>query len=229
MKTFINKTSSGLLAAICMVTVLVSSCSKNKEPEIVIGNANIKVVNAAQNSTPQDFYQGSTKLSTTAVAYGEASAYLTAKAGSSTISFKNTTTTTTTASLNVGMNNDFSYTAFYYLDGSGNAQITGFTDDNSAPPAGKAKVRFMNLGGTFNNAVNIVITGGTPLTSGLQYGYVSAYSAIDANTNSLTVNVVGSATTTVIPAATFQAGKVYTIWFDAANSTTANFHVITHN
>ncbi len=229
MKTFMNRTSSGLLAAVCMVAVLVSSCKKNDDPVVVSGDAKIKVVNAVQGSNAQDFYQGSTKLTTTALAYGDASDYFTVKAGSSTISFKDATTATLKASANVGMNTNGSYTAFYYTDASGAGQITGFGDDNTAPASGKAKVRFMNLGSAFNNSVNIIISGGSALINGLQYGNVSAYNLIDANVNALTVSIVGSGTTTVIPASTFQSGKVYTVWFDAANSTTANYHVILHN
>lgn len=228
MKTIFNKKSAVILTVICMIAIVISSCKKNNNDIIVEGNANLRVVNSVQGSNAQDFYQRDTKLTTTAVAYGESSSFLTAQAGASTISFRNTGSTTANATANVGIKTNASYTVFYYTNAAGTAQINGYEEDNTAPASGKSKVRFVNVGSALNNALNVSVTGGASLTTGLTFGYASAYSTIDANT-ALSASLVGSATSTVIPSATFASGKIYTIWFDAASTTTANYHVIVQN
>ena len=114
MKTLINKNYIAMLSCFALSLVLFSSCKKNNAGISVTGKAKVRVVNAAQGSNPQDFYQGGTKLTTSAVAYGEASAYLTAVAGNSSLSFKNVGATTVNATVNAGLNNDGAYTIFYY-------------------------------------------------------------------------------------------------------------------
>lgn len=227
MKTFINKTSTGLLAAIFMVAVLASSCKKNDDPVVVTGEAKIKVVNAVPLSADQDFFQGGTKLTTTAIAYGNSSDYLTVKAGTKyTLAFKDVTTGTTKATFDANLSPNASYTAFYSTDGSGAGQIIGLNDDNTAPVSGKAKVRFMNI--AFNTALNMTVTGGTALISKLQYNYVSAYNLVDA-TAGLTLTAEGSAATSVITPGSFVSGKVYTVWIDKIDATTITYHTILHN
>jgi len=227
MKTIFNKTSAIIFTMICMIG-LMSSCKKNNDDVIVEGTANLRVVNSVQGSSAQDFYQRDTKLTTSAVAYGESSGYLTAQSGASTVSFRNSGSTSANASANVGIKANASYTVFYYTNATGAAQLNGYEDDNSAPASGKSKVRFVNVGSALANSISVVATGGASLTTGLTFGYSSSYSTIDANT-ALNVNILGSANTTVIPGTTFQSGKIYTIWFDAANTTTANYHVIVQN
>ena len=178
MKNFFNKKTASIFSMLAVATILISSC-KNDDPEpVVYGSAKIRVVNAVNGSSAQDFYQGNTKMSTTAVAYGEFSSYLTISAGNSTISFKNAGTTTTTVSQNIGAYTDASYTAFTASNSAGGVQIVGFEDDTVVPASGKAKVRFVNLGPAFNNTINVTATSGAIVT-GLQLGFASAYSTVD--------------------------------------------------
>lgn len=228
MKFLTNRKSAGILTMFVVLMAVMSSCKKDNDEIIVQGDAKVRVVNTVQGSSPQDFYQGDNKISTSAVAYGEASNYYTVKAGSSSLLFKNASSSTTTASTNVSIAQNAMVTVFYYADGSGATKVDGVADDNTAPASGKARVRFINLGASFNNSINIVTATSTALVSGLNYQNSSSYYSIDANT-SLAVNVIGSATITTIPGTTFQSGKNYTIWFDAANTTTANYHVIVQN
>lgn len=226
MKTYFNKKSVKLFTLLIGLVLFISSCKKLEEAEpIVYGNAKIRVVNTVNGSLAQDFYQGSEKKSTTAIAYGQFSDYLVVAAGNSTVSFKNTGTTTTTATQSIGTYTDASYTAFTATNSTGGVQIIGFEDDTVAPAAGKAKVRFVNLGTAFNNTVNIT-SGGVAIVTGLQLGYSSAYSTVD-ETAVLNVQVIGGTAVTV--PTTLQSGKIYTIWLDAATTTTANIHVIQQN
>jgi hypothetical protein len=229
MKTFYKK-QSVVLAMFCLVATLVSSCKKDDPEVVVYGDAKLRVVNTVPGSAAQDFYQNDTKVSTTPIAYGSSSSYLTVKGGNSTVHFKNTGTATINASSGVGLNTNEVFTVFYYTDASGSGKITGFPDDNTTPAASKARVRFVNFGLGFNNTVNISYAGtaGASITTGLAYGYVSNYNSVDANTN-LAVFVQGATVPTVIPGSNFEAGKIYTVWFDAASATTANYHVVQQN
>ncbi len=230
MKTFYKKTAS-ILTMICLGLVLISSCKRDEPEVITYGDAKFRLVNAVPGSESQDFYQGDTKISTSSVAYGTYSEYLKVKAGNSTISFRNTgSVTSISAAVNVALQTDDVYTVFYYPNASGGGQITGFADDNSAPATGKAKVKFVNLGLAFNNTLSVAYSGvtGKAIISGLAYDNTSAYNPIDPNID-LVVTVGAADTTTIIPGTSFVAGKNYTVWFDAATSTSANYHVILQN
>lgn len=230
MKTFYNKPAL-LLTVFCMISVLISSCKKNEDTyePVVYGDANIRVTNTASGSNSQDFYQGDTKLSTAAVAYMETSPLIKLKAGNTIISFKNAGTTTTTASLNVGLETNGTYTAFYYTNLAGTGVITGAGDDTVAPASGKVKVRFANFGSALNNTLNVSVTGGASVLTGLGFGNLtSGYATLDAG-SSLDFTVLGSGITGNIAGTNFVSGKIYTIWFDAANSTTAKYHIIQQN
>jgi hypothetical protein len=228
MKTMNIHTAAKFLLLTLLSTTLFFSCKKLDDEPIVYGDAKFRVVNAVQGSAAQDLYQGDTKISTTAVAYGEASAYLTVKAGNSTISFRSGSGQTVNAINSVGVNTNESYTVFYTSSLSGSGEIVGYTDNNVAPAAGKVHLRFLNLGGVLTNAINISYSDGRTLFNGLGYKNVTEYGVIDANTE-LKFSIVGGANTTVIPGSTFQAGKTYMIWFDAANTTTAQYHVVAQN
>ncbi|TKC10027.1 DUF4397 domain-containing protein [Pedobacter polaris] len=230
MKTLTNKKPALLLMVISMFAILISSCKKDDDPApIVYGDAKISVTNTASGSNAQDFYQGDTKLTTTAVAYTETSPYLTVKAGNSVLSFKNTGSTTNTASISVGLDTDASYTVFYYTNLAGTGLITGAGNDNIPPATGKVKVRFANFGAALNNTLNIGVTGGANLVTGLGFGNITnTYFTIDANLG-LDFTVLNSGITVQIPSSNFVSGKIYTVWFDTNIATTAKFHVIQEN
>lgn len=204
------------------------SCKKNDDEVIVYGNAKFKLVNAAQGSSAQDFYQGDTKINTTAIAYGETSEYLTLKAGSSTVSFKSAADQTVSATQNIGVNTDVNYTVFYVKNSSGSGEITGYPESNAQPPTGKAGVRFVNLGASLTNAIIVSFNSGEPLTSALSFGNSTNYAVVDPTVD-LKFSNVGSTTSTVILGSSFQAGKLYTVWFDAADATTAQHHIVVQN
>jgi hypothetical protein len=229
MKTFYKK-PVGILTMFCMITVLISSCKKNDDTyePVVYGDANIRVVNTVSGSNAQDFYQGDTKLSTTAIAYGENTPSIKLKAGNSIISLKSTGTTTTTTSSNTLLETNINYTFFYYTNLGGAAQFNGLIDNNAAPATGKVKVRFLNLGSALNNTLNISITGGSVVVTGIGFANATDYYSLDAN-SSLDFTVLSSGITGNIPGTNFVSGKIYTVWFDAATSTTAKFHIIQQN
>jgi len=228
MKTLINKTTVRIFASVFMLAILISSCKKDDDQDIVYGDAKVRVVNAVPGAAAQNFFQGDTKVNTTPVAYGESSGYLTIKAGASSISFRNNTTSTVSATDNLSVDTDVNFTAFYYANGSGDGQIASIKDDNTAPATGKARIRFINLSGVFSNSVAVKTLADIAVINPINSGGVSSYVSVDANVDLLTY-VVGSTNFTTITGASLTAGKVYTIWFDATNATTVQYHLIQQN
>ncbi|RZL45762.1 MAG: DUF4397 domain-containing protein [Pedobacter sp.] len=228
MKTFTFKKSTLLFTMLSTFAVLITSCKKDEEiPPIVYGDAKFTVTNAVAASGPQDFFQNTTKISTTAIAYGQTSQVLTVKAGSSDLYLKNEGTTTVTASLPVGLETDISYTTFYYASPVGKGLITGFANDQVAPAIAKVKVRFVNLGGLLTNPINVGIVGGSALNSNLGFGSATSYFTLDAG-SAIEVAVLGTTKVTSIPTSSFVSGKIYTVWIDGTDFT-ANAHVIQQN
>ena len=232
MKNFITNKFAVILIMFSIAALLLSSCKKDTDDEIepiVYGDAKVSVTNTVSGSNAQDFFQNDTKISTTAVAYGETSPYLTVKAGNSTFAFKNMGSATTSASIPVGLETNWSVSLFYIVDQSGNPSIAGYIDNNTAPAEGKIKVRFINLAPALVNTLTIS-SNNSAIVNGLGFGSVNpnGYITLDADV-ALQVEVANTGIKVPLTGNTFVAGKIYNIWFDAATTTTAKFHVIQQN
>ncbi len=214
------------LVGACMV-VGSSSCTKDDGALSVSATANIMIVNGAEGSAPQDYYSDTSKVNATAVAYAQNSGYTATKAGSHQGQFRNSGTTTATATGSVVFESGKNYTV--YFGGSASSSSTTYSeDDMSAPPSGKAKVRFINLSSAAATAVDFGVTGSTKIVSGLAYQTASAYQTVDANT-SFSFYLAGSSTAALTIPTTVQAGKIYTIFISGSTTATLSYHVIAQN
>lgn len=229
MKMFNKKSATFLSLIVLTSSFFLSSCMKNDDFVEVIGEATIKVVNTVQGSDAQNLYQNDKKITTVPIAYGEASDYLTVIAGTATnVNFKNNGNSTVTANGLIAPNVGSKYTLFYNVSPSGEGAISGLLNDVNPPAAGKIKVRFLNFGSTFQSTLTIETSTATPLVSDLAYYSGSQYNTIDDNLG-LIVKVSGATDVVTIPNSAFQTGKNYSVWFDATNPTTPNYHVILEN
>jgi hypothetical protein len=85
-------------------------------------------------------------------------------------------------------------------------------DNNSAPAAGKAHVRFVHASPDAP-AVDIAVTGGPVLFSNVPFKGVGDYLPVDAGTYNLEARVAGTETVALsVPNVALEAGKVYTIF-----------------
>jgi hypothetical protein len=85
-------------------------------------------------------------------------------------------------------------------------------DNNSAPAAGKAHVRFVHLSPDAP-AVDIAVTGGPVLFSNIPFKGVGDYLPVDAGTYDLEARLAGTDTVALsVPGVKLDAGSVYTIW-----------------
>jgi hypothetical protein len=85
-------------------------------------------------------------------------------------------------------------------------------DNNSAPAAGKAHVRFVHASPDAP-AVDIAVTGGPVLFANVPFKGVGDYLPVDAGTYDLEARLAGTDTVALsVPGVTLEAGTVYTIF-----------------
>jgi hypothetical protein len=85
-------------------------------------------------------------------------------------------------------------------------------DNNSAPAAGKAHVRFVHASPDAP-AVDIAVTGGPVLFANVPFKGVGAYLPVDAGTYNLEARVAGTDTVALsVPGVQLNEGTVYTIF-----------------
>ncbi|MDQ7948998.1 MAG: DUF4397 domain-containing protein, partial [Pedobacter sp.] len=198
-----------------------------KDRDDIGTSGSITFANTVEGSAAQDTYVDDSKTNSSGLAYGSASGNVSVATGNRTIAFKNTGTATATAAGTVNVGENTSTTVFLVKNTDGSLAISSYANDN-ASVSGKAKVRFINVAPLLSSTVNVLTSTGASLVSALSFKVSSAYQTIDANT-ALNVNVSGSLETTAIAGSEFQAGKVYTVWFDNSTTTKVKYHVIVHN
>jgi hypothetical protein len=200
------------------------SCKDDKDDEPT-AMASLTVVNAIEASAPQDFYVNDSKK-ISGLTYGSNS-NISITSGTSVGVFKNSSASEVNAISNFTLGANTKQTLFLIKNIDGSSSVNAYSNDDTAT-SGKARVRFINLSPILSAAINVTTSAGTSLASAIAYKGASTYQTIDANT-SLNVNMIGSLETTTIAGSEFQAGKVYTIWFDSSTTTKAKYHVIAEN
>ncbi len=204
-----------------LLTISFTSCKKSA-PVVTPASA-LNAINAAVTSSPQDFYLDNTKVNASPLAYTQSTGYFTTT-GSSQVTFK-------TSSTGV-VNNSFlatftpgQYDSVYFTD---DGSVVATIDDRTAPQAGKARVRFINLSSYVNANVDFLIAGGGTLVSGLLYKTPSAYNDVTA-TSAFTLNSAGTSTVLLNIHPTLAVGKIYTIYIAGTTSATLTYNVVTEN
>ena len=220
-----------LLTSLILFAVLITgstSCTKDDTGALSLtGTANVMVVNAADGTSPQDYYSDGTKVNSSAVAYTQNSGYASTPAGNHAGVFKVSGTTTVTASGDVTFESGKYYSV--YLIGSATGTASFVTeDDMSAPPSGKSKVRFVHLSAALASSIDFGITGGNKIVSALAYKTASTYNTVDANTG-FTLYLAGSTTGSLTIPAAVQAGKIYTVFISGSTTATLTYRVIVQN
>ncbi|WP_316832183.1 DUF4397 domain-containing protein [Pedobacter aquatilis] len=216
--------SSLLTPFICLIAL--SSCSKKNPDVIVNGQAKLKVINAVQTETKQDVFIDNEKLTTSALAFGEASDYVKIPSGNRNISYVGSNNLNTDASVN--FTPSITYSTFLVSDRNGNREILSFEDNLSNTDMATAKFRVINLTPYFNTGINVSIQTGSPFVNAILYKEASNYFNLEAGA-ALRYNVVGSGTIKTIAAADLLPGKIYTIWFSGLTAATVEAHLIQDN
>jgi hypothetical protein len=105
--------------------------------------------------------------------------------------------------------NDYTIVALGKLE---NIEPLVLIDNNSAPAAGKAHVRFVHASPDAP-AVDIAVKGGPVLFSNIAFKEIGDYLPVDAGTYDLEVRLAGTETVALeVPGLALQAGTVYTVF-----------------
>jgi hypothetical protein len=213
--------------------IVMASCSKKNDPTPEpVGEAKVRFVNTVQGSEAQDSYVNGAKTSLQAVAYGNASDYLTITSGANSFGFYNAGSATANATSDaytfpIGI----SGTVFYAQSQNGPLGIIAVGDDMSSTAAGKAKVRFINLNKfSGSNAISVSIVGQTtPLIPSLIYLDINnaVYQSVDPGVKFKFAAAGVTDAPELDPG--LVAGKNYTIWVDGSSATQLSGHVILQN
>lgn len=208
------------------ITGLFASCSKD-DSNTTSAYASVKIVNAVRGSAAQDLYIDNTKLNTSAVAYGQSSDFLSAKSGDHQAKFTNTGSATANTAFTLSLQGSGHYTIYYTGNDTTNTSFTT-QNDITAPAAGKAKVRFIQLSTALASAVDFGVTGSSKLATSLTYKAVTAYYEVDPNTT-FSLYASGSLTAFLSIPAALQAGKVYTIYTSGNTALSVTYNIVAEN
>ena len=198
------------LLLVCLsAVVLLASCVKKKD--VVTGEAHVRIVNAIPNSIAQDVYIGSGKVTPSAgLFYPNATPYYSYTAGINLIGITNTGTTVSNLTFSYASEiGDYS-TVFFLRGLTGILSAGGIKDDMTAPPTGKARVRFLNAQSYLNDSFTMSVAGGSSLFTSIIFSTATPYYTVDPGTK-----FTATATTITTPVTIDfnpQAGKIYTVW-----------------
>jgi hypothetical protein len=113
------------------------------------------------------------------------------------------------ATLDLAAGTDYTVVAVGQLD---NIEPLVLIDNNAAPAAGKAHVRFVHASPDAP-AVDIAVTGGPVLFSNVPFKGTGDYLPVDAGTYDLEARLAGTETVALsVPGVALEEGKVYTIF-----------------
>lgn len=179
------------------------------------GTGRVRVMHASPDTPAVDvFVDGQKAIS--ALAFPNATGYVALPAGPHEVKVfpapsDGTGTPALQATLTVEAGRDYTVLAVGRL-GDGSLTLLPLADDNTAPAAGKVRVRFVHASPDAP-AVDIAVRGTSTLVfSNVAFKSVGAYQTVDAGTYNLDVRVAGTSTVALqIDGLTLTARTVYTV------------------
>lgn len=212
---------------LCLGTAaLFSACVKKKD--VPTGITHVRFVNALPaNTITQDVYVDNALVYGGKLAYGYQSPYIDYNAGVSLVGIANTTTTIANIAFSYGTTIGEYSTVYFFQDFDHVLVAGGIKDDMTAPAAGKARVRFVNLDNYSLTSFKMDITGGANLFQSLVFATASPYFEVAPGTK-----FTASALAVKDPVSIEfnpEAGKIYTIWMSADSTKNLKAHGFIQN
>jgi hypothetical protein len=187
--------------------VLLASCVKEKKT--AIGEAHVRFVNAVINSPAHDVYINDKKVSSGVLSFGAVTPYISYTSGINAMGFVDPVTGTINAQENWGSDiGDYS-TLYFYGTLDGRLTAGGIKDNLTAPAAGKARVRFINLDYNLTKALTVTLVGGTDFFNTLTFASASPYYEVNPGAK-FQPSATGVKVAPVIDL-NIQAGKIYNV------------------
>ncbi len=201
-----------LFAVLTVVAIGFSSCLKDH------GNGNfpvtpvagLNVVNASPGPASFNFALDNNYVNGPALTYGQRSGYLNAYTGNRLFSLTSGGTSQVIATDSLKLDTNSNYSLF--ITGLNSSPTFFFTkDDLSTPPAGKAKIRFIQLSpdaGSFD----LSMQNGATLFTNQAYQTASAFTTIDPGNYVFQLKADQTGKITTLDSETISAGRIYTVW-----------------
>jgi Domain of unknown function (DUF4397) len=157
-----------IFALVAVSFFTISSCKPDSDPVAPTVYGKILLFHGAAGAAPVDLFVDGTKSNATSVNYGAASPYAQIVAGTTAHKLVTKTVTGTiidsVAALKVNKDVGYSYYAYKDNDATGSVRVITSTDALTAPAAGKAKIRIIQLipdvAGGDGVDIEVVATGG---------------------------------------------------------------------
>lgn len=184
-----------------------TACKKDD----VVEKSNVMVIHASPNAPGVDLLVDSVKVNTAALAFPNNTAYLAVDAGARNLKVNVTGTATTVINATPTFDKDKFYSVFA-VDSVSKISAVVFTDDLTAPAAGKAHVRFIHLAPNAPK-VDIAIDGGAVVFANVSFKEGYAFTPLTAGSYDLEVRVAGTTTVALdLDPITVADGKIYTVF-----------------
>jgi len=195
--------------------VFMASCNKNDDTYVQQDVSGIKFIHALPATTSLDFYVGGRMASSSALLYSQSTSYLGINSGTYVVQVGLGGTSKELEKDTVTFEPDKGYS--YFVTGKSTSLDTATSliikDDLTAPSAGKAKVRFVNLSKA-EGSLDLAVENGTGLlATGKAFRAYSEFVEIDPASYVFQAKAAGTSDVKAFSASTsITAGKIYTVW-----------------
>jgi hypothetical protein len=202
----------GAVGLMGLLTVLLSSCLKDKNNYTTPPTALLSVTNASPDAQPLNIVLDNNLVNNYPVAYGLGLDYFSAYTGKRTVSFYSSSTQQKIASDTITLKDNVVYSLFL-ANSISKPDLVLITDSLKNPAADKATIRFINVSANAP-AADLAITEGAVLVANKPYKGYSSFEPVAGNASySLEVRQAGTGTVlATVPKVTLQTGSVYTVW-----------------
>jgi len=219
----ISKSSLAAVCAIGLLSIFLSSCTKDySTPVVTPPVAFVAFTQASPDQPVLNLYLNNNLVNFSPISYSQNLDYFQAYAGKRTVSLKTVGTANTILSDTVTFNQSAIYSLFL-ANTTAHPELVVLKDTLARPTAGFAAIRFINLSPDAP-AASLAVHGGAVLTGSKSYKGYTSFLPITGNAG-YTFEVRQGTGTTVLATlspVTLNAGFLYTIWFHGLNNGTSN-------
>jgi len=226
-------TTFKIIVATLTISTVLMSCMKDNDNVPAPSISGLNVIHASPTTEKLDFLVDNTIANLAELAYTTKIGYLNLYSGSRQLSVVKKGSSTPIVSQKFSLEPQTAYSLFV-IGKIDTAKLILLKDSASAPAAGKAKVRFVNLSPDAT-ALNLAIAGSTTdLFTNRAYKQFTTFESVDA-AEKVTFNVKNTTTgaiETALVDTKLESGKIYTIWVKglkaATDDTKLGVAVFTH-
>jgi hypothetical protein len=210
-----SKTLQRLMAVVgagCLLSVLFTSCLKNKNDYTPPPSAYVAFVQGSAGQEPLDLYFDTNKINQFALHYGDGIDYFKAYTGKRTVNVYTAGSMNKVFSDTIHLNPNIAYSLFL-VNTVAKPGLLLLTDSITKPAPGKATVRFVNVSPDAP-AVDLAVKDSAAFVSNKAFKGASLFIAKDGD-KAYTFEVRQHGTNAVLATlnnVTLNNGEVYTIW-----------------